>query len=826
MELVQSTPWPVRYHSALSGIDFTPPLSPASRRFLPLLVVLFVGSGCAALIYEVVWFQLLQLVIGSSAVSLGVLLGTYMGGMCLGSLLLPRLVSARQHPLRVYALLELGIGIFGILVLYGVPLIDRLYIATFAAGLPGILLRGAVAAICLLPPTLLMGASLPAIARRIDATPQGVSWLGFFYGGNIAGAVFGCLLAGFYLLRIYDMATATFFAASINAAVAVIAAVLAMVTAHHAPVVDAAKIRTPRPPGTWPVYFVIALSGLCALSAEVVWTRLLSLMLGATVYTFSIILGVFLLGLGLGSGAGSIVARLTANPRRALGWCQILLAAALAWTAFVLADSLPFWPIDPRLAKYPWFNFQIDLMRCMWAIFPATCLWGASFPLALAAVSSRDADPGRLVGEVYAANTLGAIAGALGASILLIPWIGTQQTQRLLVALSAIAAVTMFALVSRGWRRAAVVLASVAVAVGLVWTVSKVPWIAVAYGRRMAITDNPGDLLYMGEGMNSSIAVTEPEPGKRYFHVSGKVEASTESYDMRLQRMLGNLAALIQAKPRSVLVVGFGAGVTAGSFVPYAEIEKIVICELEKLIPPASTRFFAPENFNVLHDPRTKMVYDDARHFILTTPEKFDVITSDPIHPWVKGSSTLYSEEYFELCRRHLNPGGVVTQWVPLYESDPDTVKSEIATFFKVFPHGTIWANDIGGEGYDMVLLGQAEQTKINVDDLQQRLDRPEYTAVTNSLRSVGLPSATDLLATYAGSAFDLAPWLEHAEINQDLNLRLQYMAGMGLNHNNAPSIYQDMLAYRKYPDDLFQGSAKRLKGLKKALGATESSRP
>ena len=203
------------------------------RRFLPVLLVLFVGSGCAALIYEVVWLQLLQLVIGSTAVSLGVLLGTFMGGMCVGSLLLPRLVSGRRHPLRVYALLELGIGAIGLAVLFGMPYVEQVYVRYAGHGPPGILLRGAVAGVCLLPPTLLMGATLPAIARWVETGPEGVSWLGFFYGGNIAGAVFGCLLAGFYLLRVYDMATATYVAFALNVTVAAIALALAAAPARY-----------------------------------------------------------------------------------------------------------------------------------------------------------------------------------------------------------------------------------------------------------------------------------------------------------------------------------------------------------------------------------------------------------------------------------------------------------------------------------------------------------------------------------------------------------------------------------------------------------------
>src|SRR5512143_2223983 len=194
----------------------------SSRPYLPILLILFVGSGCAALIYEIVWFQLLQLAIGSSAVSLGALLGTFMGGMCLGSILLPRKISARHHPLRVYAYLELGIGALGLLVLWAIPVLDRVYAAVASIGLTGVFPRAVVAAICLLPPTLLMGASLPAMARWIETTPQDISWLGFFYGGNIAGAVFGCLIAGFYLLRVHDLATATYCAAGVDAAVGIV----------------------------------------------------------------------------------------------------------------------------------------------------------------------------------------------------------------------------------------------------------------------------------------------------------------------------------------------------------------------------------------------------------------------------------------------------------------------------------------------------------------------------------------------------------------------------------------------------------------------------
>ena len=189
-----------------------------SSRLLPLLLVLFVGSGCAALIYEIVWFQMLSLIVGSSAISIGVLLGTFMGGMCLGSLLLPRYVRLSEHPLRVYALLETGIAISGIAILFGLPYAGGFYVAVGSGGFGGLLINGVFCALCLLIPTVLMGATLPAVARWVETTPSGVSWLGFFYGGNLAGAVFGCLITGFYLLRVHDVMFATFTAVAINVA--------------------------------------------------------------------------------------------------------------------------------------------------------------------------------------------------------------------------------------------------------------------------------------------------------------------------------------------------------------------------------------------------------------------------------------------------------------------------------------------------------------------------------------------------------------------------------------------------------------------------------
>ncbi len=852
-----------------------------SKAILPILLVLFVGSGCAGLIYEIVWFQMLRLVIGSSAVSIAVLLGTFMGGMCLGSLILPRMIAVHRHPLRVYAALELAIGLCGLLLYWLIPLIGHLYTGFLGHGQASILFRGLICVVCLLPPTMLMGATLPAIARWVETTPRGVSRLGFFYGANIAGAVFGCLLAGFWLLRLTDSLVTTWVAVGINCMVGGLALALALLADHKVTddANDAASVAPEKAPHAWIIYLTIGLSGMTALGAEVVWTRLLSLLLGATTYTFSIILAVFLVGLGIGSSAGAALSKRMSSPRIGLAICQGLLAVTIAWGAYMISGSLPWWPIDPGFAVSSWSTFQLDIVRCAWAMLPAAVLWGASFPLALASVAARGQDPGRLVGGVYAANTLGAIVGALGFSMVMIGGSGTQFSQQLMVMLTAGTAILV--LLPNVIRAAAELLAikpaaepvpdpssrllgnigvialmlAACVPVGMFLfqkdkdglldtIVPAPPQGLIAYGRTLAYEQaNYGlpKFIYSGEGMNASIAVSEYEDGGqtfRNFHVSGKVVASSIPQDMRLQLMLGHIPAMLHPDPKRVLIVGCGAGVTAGTFALYPDIEEIVICEIEPLIPDAADEYFAKENNHIKQDPRLTIVYDDARHYIATTDKKFDIITSDPIHPWVKGAAALYSTEYHALCQEKLNPGGIITLWVPLYESSEAAVKSELASFFHVFDDATIWSNDQDGEGYDVVAMSGIKH--IDLDQLQSRIDafrdvffeetkarNPDLTRdeiralqpfpvinritdfpnVPASVRQMHTYHALGVAATFAGRGSDISRWLSDAELNTDSNMRLQYLAGESLNQQDGAQIYYGMIQDLKYAEDFFSSS-------------------
>ena len=312
--------------------------------------------------------------------------------------------------------------------------------------------------------------------------------------------------------------------------------------------------------------------------------------------------------------------------------------------------------------------------------------------------------------------------------------------------------------------------------------------------------------------------------------------------------MLGHLSVLARTNPdnvKDVLVVACGAGVTAGSFMPYPYIERITICDIEPLVPKVVTPMFGKQNYHIVdnidkENPRmvagkeVKVVYDDGRHYIRTLPKdkKFDIITSDPIDPWVKGCAALNTVEYYQMCREHLKPGGVMSLWIPIYESDNETIKSVIATFFQVFPNGILFSNDYNGKGFDAVLFGQVEPTRIDLDKLHEKLNSPDYAAVKESLLEVafgadkagviwkpniwGNPEVA-LLATYAGRGSDMGEWMKGAQINTDRNLRLQYLAGMALNRHMETEILNGILKYYRFPEDVFIGSAERVREMKLA---------
>lgn len=820
------------------------PASPevAAARGRNALLPLFLFSGCAALIYEVVWYQSLALVIGSSAVSMAVVLATYMGGMGVGSLAYLRWRGRFGHPLRIYALLELVIAVSALLVLYVLPWAGGLYTAVGGGGFRGILLRGLFCVLFLLPPTMAMGATLPAAAGWLRSTPEGVSRAGFYYSANIAGGVIGCLLAGFLLLRVYDIHTATWVGVALNVLVAGVAFMLSRLT-PAAPVesaggataaqasaaadhVQAAARKLPawRDPHV-AAYVAIGISGACALGAQVIWTRNLALLLGGTVYTFSLILGTMLLGLGMGSSLGSIAARTVRDAGRALALCQGLAIAGLGWAAWMISDNLPYWPVNPGNAPSPWYLHQLDFLRSFLVVLPASLCWGASFPLALAAVADGRGNSSAAVARVYASNTAGAIVGALAAGLVLVAWLGTQQTQRLMMVLALLAALLLVLApaghaqaAARSSRAGSLAVGAIAVALFVLCLpiVHKLPGVLIGYGRwTVTWLPEPGEFLYVGEGLNSTLAVSRKRDGTLNYHNAGKVQASSHPDDMRLQRMLGHLTTLLAKDPKNVLVIGSGAGVTAGAVSVNPDVRTQTIAEIEPLVPEVVSVFFGEQNHDVINNPKVKIRIDDARHFLLTTDEKFDAITADPFDAWVKGAASLNTLEFYAEMKRHLNPGGVVTAWLPFYETTMEAIRSEIATFIEAFPHVLIFGNTTGGQGYDGVMVGSMEPFAIDVSAMHERLTSPEYARVLRSLQEVGYGSVELLLGTFAATGEQLRPWVEGAEINRDRNLRLQYLAGLGVNNYQQAGIYAEILRQGSWPDGVFTGELSMLSRLR-----------
>jgi spermidine synthase len=498
-----------------------------------------------------------------------------------------------------------------------------------------------------------------------------------------------------------------------------------------------------------------------------------------------------------------------------------MLAVAMAAAAYALARSLPYWPVDVALPTTAAVELQLDLLRTAYVALPAALLWGASFPLALAAAIRAGEEPRRAVGRLYAANTAGAIVGVLATTFVLVAAIGSQRAQQVLIVISAGAAVLLLATqagtAARRFAAGATALAAAA------YFVPALPPAFVAYGRFLPTRGVDANVVFVGVGVTASVAVTAEPSGILTYHNAGKTQASTYPQDMRLQRMLGHLTTLLPERPSSVLVVGLGAGITAGAVSVDPAVRRVVVAELEPLVAHVAAEHFAKHNYDVVANDKVEIRIDDGRHLLATIDERFDAITSDPLDPWVKGAAALYTREFWELCKARLNDGGVVTVFVQLYETTEDAVRSELATFLDVFPNAAVFANTVDGVGYDAVLVGRSGDAPIDLAQVARRLERRDYAHVAASLRSVGFDSALDLMSTFVADAESLGPWLEGAPRNTDRNLRLQYLAGQGLNVFAADEIFAALAGEGpSSPDDQFTGTPAQLEELRQRLAGRQ----
>ena len=762
------------------------------ERFLGVLLFL---SGSSALLFEVIWFELLKQTIGSSTFSVAVLLMCFMGGLSIGSELAHRLDNRQTPPLLIYAALEIGVALSGLGIPVLLPHIRDAYALIATNDLPSHALRAVVVGGVLVIPTVLMGASLPIAARVFSNTDAGVASIGRIYSINIAGGVVGAATAGFWALPAMGLSRTSVFAA----AVCLVAAALAVIRHRH-PRFAAAPQSRPKARSHWatasktPLALLAALSGFSALGCQIIWTRMLTTLFGPSVYAFSIVLAIFLTGLAIGAGLSARSKAIKESPAEWIVAGQLLAGLYAAISVWLINDVLSEWSLSPTVEQPIALRYVYDACRAMLVMFVPTAVWGATLPL-LVRIAATNKEPLDVnIGRLYAINTVGAIAGVFMIGFLAVPMASLRQSMQIVVAAAFIASsIGLIGIINTPTARQR--LKIVGLFVGALVTVMLIPapnGKVMGFGHEYLLFKDWDEPIYSKDGAFATVAVShDTESDDHFLHVGGKVVASSRPADMRLQYLLAAIPLMLHPAPKSVLVIGLGTGVTAGTFALDPTVERIVICEVEPEVIAAADRYFRQYNFNVLADPRVEIVLDDGRHYLQTSRETFDIISTDSIHPWVRGSAALHTVEFHELVRTHLNDDGFISQWIPLYQTNEATVKSQIFSASEVFKVMSLWRSDPGGSGYDLVTIASGSSGISQMRILDSRWESLPRLAA--ALAGTGLGSKQDLRGAYLGSAQDLRAWFSDAPINRDDNLALQYLAGLSIDAYSAHEILESI---------------------------------
>ncbi len=703
-------------HAVTSVSDLGPGRSMITRAERTYSLVFFL-SGATGLVYELLWVRLLYQSFGSTIQSVTTVVAAYMGGLGLGAWLFGRVADRHAKPAALYGWLEIAVGLFGIVSPVALALARRAYVATAGAlalsGAASVALRFSLAALVLLIPTILMGGTLPALTRAFmglerDRLRPSLSRL---YGLNTLGAVVGTALAGFFLIEHVGIRASLWATATVNLALGVTALALAQ---RSDPSLPAAPRREPGGRGTvrTVALVILAVAAFASLLDEIAWTRVLVMVVGASTYAFSLVLLVFLLGIGLGS---ALLAWRSPSfaPLADAGLAQGITAAGAA-SLLVFFSALPLYVI--AVFQHTGFDATTRLLLLGVAVGGAILIpavgMGLSFPLLTDLVAPRDAARGADVGSAYAVNTLGSIAGAVLTGFVFVGVLGTKTTLRLGVVINGVAALVLAALAARGVREgsaehralqlrvlAAGALASAALGVAIgapAWSTRLIDIAPTIYARepldaagRQAFLAHRGQRqLAYREGWNATVSVWDGVSG-RTLRVNGKVDAS-DGADMNTQIMLGLAPAAARPSARSALVIGFGSGVTTRALAAVPGMQRVRVVEIEPAVL-AMSGLFRAVNDSVLGRRTVSAVVDDARSALQLRPDRFDVIASEPSNPWVAGVATLYTPEFFRIVRSRLADDGVFCQWVQLYQLPLPVVAGIVRNIRTVFPHVEVW---------------------------------------------------------------------------------------------------------------------------------------
>ncbi|HKW51314.1 MAG TPA: fused MFS/spermidine synthase, partial [Candidatus Eisenbacteria bacterium] len=766
------------------------------------------------MILEVVWSKYLSFLLGNSIYGVSTVVAAFLGGLGIGASLGGRLAARTREPLLLYARLELIVAVMGLLsplaYLAARPIFASLNALFLGHGAAFLFLRFLVLFAALLVPTIAMGASLPLLvsdfARR---DPKGSApTVARLYAVNTAGAVAGVAAAGFLAIPALGLWKTAALAAAIDLAV-VVAILLARPPAPIAPAREGAAAepapdaRVSKPTGHVPVFArwvlpIFAISGFTAILYEVAWTRILAVPFGGMVYAFSAILAIYLVGIALGASAAARLLRYVKAPVALFGVLQGVLAAAAALGSR-LFERIPHWEATAIAASMgsTWRLLLGEVGIAARIILPASLVLGALFPTAVAIYQLKRREAGASVGTIYAANTIGSIAGSLLTAFLLIPWIGTLRSILLAAGLNA-AIGTAALLAGEGrlvLRRSAAAVLAVSAAAFAAWAAPT--WDAERmslglirllrshwYGGE-SLTHRTIDaigrsttlerLLFYKEGRAAAVTVIE-SGGRRALLINGKTDATTGvGEDMAQQVLVGQLPlVMLSADGKDVCVVGYGSGVTTHAVLTHPIRDALTI-ELEDAVIEAAPQFRADAG-DPLADPRSRLLIEDAGTYLRSTRRAYDVIISEPSNLWIAGMADLFTRDFYRTAASKLRPGGIFCQWVQCYQTSPATLRTIFRTLAVRFPHGQLFFVD---KSADLIILASPDrEVSLDFDRLAAAWSRPE---VAHDFARVGVASLADLLRYYRGRLDRVAAEAGPGPINTDDNGWLEHRAPFDL---------------------------------------------
>ena len=729
------------------------------------MYAVFLLSGAAGLVYQVVWSRLLNEVFGITAHAVTAVLATFLGGLALGSLVLGRVADRTRSPLRLYGLLEIGIGVAALAGTWVIRAFDPVHVRAATRFAPDSLallaIRCALASVVILPPTMMMGATLPAITRVfVEDLAHVGRRLGLLYALNTAGAVAGSVLSGFVLIRALGVHATLWLAVAVNVLAGAVALALeARLRSGARPRTRAAATPAPTPapspetPGRRALLVAMAASGAASLALEVIWTRMLILVVGTSTYAFATMLSTFLVGIALGSlVARSFVDRLR-DPQRTFGWVQLAIAASTVGSILLARLAIGWGAGAMDRLERDWFALLAGRYGIAFAVMLLpTTLIGMTFPLAARIRARSVRTLGGELGRLYGANTAGNIVGAVLGGFLLLPTLGMQRAMSSVVTLNVAAGAWALLAARRSssrharWRTAGVLACAGACCAALIaWQPGPLP------GTGGGPTD---PVVYYREGLVSTVKVTQrADDGRQLLMAVDGITIGQSSTGVdRKQQVLAHLPFLLTPDHplRHVLSVGLGTGILVGEMARHPGVERVECVELSPSVIEGA-RLFARFNGDALANPAVRVVEDDGVHYLRRSRDRYDAIVSDgKSRSGHSGNAAFYSLDYYRSARDHLAPGGVMLQWVPL-DVTPEDLRTIVRTFSGVFGHVFVW---IGPES--SFLVGQDRPLVLDLGHVQRMLDRPEM----EHLRRHGWTNAEDVAMLLVADRPALASWL------------------------------------------------------------------